>query len=111
MVRLAAILILLVMAGLAPAGYTVFAHDPPEQGDGIGATSGKDDSGISQLLLDSISQRGIAIPQQEVDTTDPGTSDTATKEAGALDQGVGVRSVTDGAQAGEMGPAWNCSAG
>ena len=76
MSRLAAILIVLVVACLVTVGGPVFAQGPPEQERGGVSTPGKSDSNISQFLLDSINNRGSGGTQQRVDTGDAVTRDS-----------------------------------
>ena len=76
MIRLAAILIILVLACLVTVGYPVFAQVPPEQKSGSVSATGKSDSGISQLLLDSINERGRGGTQQGAVTRDAVTRDS-----------------------------------
>ena len=75
MVRIVAILILVVVACLAAAGHSVLAQGPPEQENDGEASSGKNDSNISQLLLEAIGERGRTGAQ-----TGTGTKDTASRD-------------------------------
>ncbi len=75
MVRIVVILILVVVACLALAGRTVLAQGPPEQENDGEASSGKNDSNISQLLLEAIGERGRTGAQ-----TGTGTKDTASRD-------------------------------
>ena len=93
MVRLAAILILFVLACLVSAAHPVFAQDPPEQGSGGVSFPLKNDSNISQLLLDSIGDRGGAAIR----------SGAATKDTVTVDPDKDGSSVADGAGPGESG--------
>ena len=86
MIRLAAILIILVLACLVTVGYPVFAQVPPEQKSGSVSATGKSDSGISQLLLDSINERGRGGTQQGAVTRDAVTRDSTGR--GRADAGV-----------------------
>ncbi len=56
MIRLASILIVLVLAVLAAAGYPVFAQEPPEQ-------EGKQASIVDPLIQQFIDRQGSATPQ------------------------------------------------
>ena len=68
MIRLAAISVILALACLLPVG--LFADEPPEQeNDGV-SFSGKKNSAISQLLLDSINEAGGTGTQQLAVTRD-----------------------------------------
>ena len=97
MVRLAAILIVLVLACLVTVGYPVFAQVPPEQESGGVSSAGKSDSGISQLLLDSINERGRGGTQQAAVTRDAVTRDST--GSGKADAGVvGSSGATEGGE-------------
>ena len=95
MIRLAAILIILVLACLVTVGYPVFAQVPPEQKSGSVSATGKSDSGISQLLLDSINERGRGGTQQGAVTRDAVTRDS-TGRGRADAGGVGSSGATGG---------------
>ena len=86
MIRLAAILIVLVLACLVTVGYPVFAQVPPEQESGGVSSAGKSDSDISQLLLDSINEGGRGGTQQGAITRDAVTRDSG--KGGQADAGV-----------------------
>ena len=86
MIRLAAILIVLVLACLVTVGYPVFAQVPPEQESGGLSSAGKSDSDISQLLLDSINEGGRGGTQQGAITRDAVTRDSG--KGGQADAGV-----------------------
>ena len=94
MIRLAAVLIVLVLACLVTVSYPVFAQGPPEDESGGVSSSGKSDSGISQLLLDSINERGSGGTQQRAVTRDAVTRDSS--EGGTADAGVVGSSGTGG---------------
>ena len=96
MIRLAAVLIVLVLACLVTVSYPVFAQGPPEDESGGVSSSGKNDSGISQFLLDSISDRGSGGAQQGAVTRDSVTRDST--RSGRADAGVVGSSGTGGGE-------------
>ena len=95
MIRLAAILIVLVVACLVTVGYPVFAQEPPEQESGGVSTSAKSDSNISQFLLDSINERGSGGTQQGAVTRDAVTRDSTGSGKGDA-SAVGSSGTTGG---------------
>ena len=95
MIRLAAILIVLVLACLVTVGYPVFAQVPPEQESGGVSSAGKSDSGISQLLLDSINERSRGGTQQGAVTRDAVTRDSTGSGKGDA-SAVGSSGTTGG---------------
>ena len=75
MIRNLTISLFIALSGLTAGAYTAFAQEPPGQNaDGLSLI--KHDSNISQLLLDSISQRGEAGTPP-----DPGNGDSVTKDS------------------------------
>ena len=95
MIRLAAILIVLVVACLVTVGYPVFAQEPPEPESGGVSTSAKSDSNISQFLLDSINERGSGGTQQGAVTRDAVTRDSTGSGKGDA-SAVGSSGTTGG---------------
>ena len=89
MTRLVAILILFVVGSLITAGDFVFAQDPQGQESGGVSFPVKNDSNVSQLLLDSIGELSGAATQ----------SGDATKGSVTKDSGKGGRSVAKGVSA------------
>ena len=89
MTRLVAILILFVVGSLITAGDFVFAQDPQGQESGGVSFPVKNDSNVSQLLLDSIGELSGAATQ----------SGDATKGSVTSDSGKGGRSVAKGVSA------------
>ena len=92
MARLAAITVILALACLLPVG--LLADGLPEQGNDGVSFSGKKDSVISQLLLDSIDESGGAWTQQAAVTRDNVARSQGKDGGAAADSGEPV----DGAE-------------
>ena len=82
MIRIPAISLILVLFGLLAVGYPAFAQGPPEQGGGDLSFSAKNDSNISQLLLESVGARSEGSLQPGAVTGDSATRDTVTRDSG-----------------------------
>ena len=82
MIRIPVISLILVLFGLLAVGYPAFAQGPPEQGGGDLSFSAKNDSNISQLLLDSVGARSEGSLQPGAVTGDSATRDTVTRDSG-----------------------------
>ena len=82
MIKILAMSLILVLFGLLAVSYPAFAQGPPGQGgDGL-SFSAKNDSNISQLLLDSIGARGEGSLQPGAATGGSVTRDTVTRDSG-----------------------------
>ncbi len=92
MIKLASILVVLVLAVLAAAGYPVFAQGPPEQ-------EGKQASIVDPLIQQFIDQQGSATPQP---TPQPDSS--AVTRGLFPDSGVTAKGVPWTEESGAWGP-------
>ena len=82
MIRIPALSLILVLSGLLAVGNPAFAQGPPEQAGGGLSFFAKNDSNISQLLLDSIGARSEASLQPGAATGDSVTRGIVTRDSG-----------------------------